>query len=78
MPDLGDTSTGTRCESFRNLPVHCLKGIRNQPGFTLLELIVATTILSLLAAMALPLARITVQREREKELRRALANARCH
>lgn len=41
-------------------------------GFTLLELIVATTILSVLTLMALPLARITIQREKEKELRKAL------
>lgn len=41
-------------------------------GFTLLELIVATSILSILTLMAVPLARITIQREKEKELRRAL------
>ena len=41
-------------------------------GFTLLELIVAATILSVLTLMALPLARVTIQREREKELRHAL------
>ena len=41
-------------------------------GFTLLELIIAAAILSILTMMALPLARVTVQREREKELRRAL------
>ena len=41
-------------------------------GFTLLELIFATTILSVLTLMALPLARITIQREKEKELRKAL------
>ena len=41
-------------------------------GFTLLELIVATTILSILTLTALPLARVTVQRQKEKELRRAL------
>jgi general secretion pathway protein G len=41
-------------------------------GFTLLELIIAAAILSILSMMALPLARVTVQREREKELRRAL------
>jgi len=40
-----------------------------QGGFTLLELIVAATILSILTLMALPLARVTIQREREKELR---------
>ena len=45
---------------------------RPERGFTLLELIVAATILSILTMMALPLARITIQREREKELRQAL------
>src|SRR5580658_4508007 len=43
-----------------------------QRGFTLMELIVASAILSILTLMALPLARITIQREKEKELRRAL------
>jgi len=43
-----------------------------QHGFTLLELIVAATILSILTLLALPLARVTIQREREKELRAAL------
>lgn len=41
-------------------------------GFTLMELIVAAAILSVLTLMALPLARVTIQREREKELHRAL------
>jgi general secretion pathway protein G len=41
-------------------------------GFTLLELIIAATILSVLTLMALPLARVTIQREKEKELRKAL------
>lgn len=38
-------------------------------GFTLIELIVATTILVILTGMALPLARVTIKREKEKELR---------
>jgi general secretion pathway protein G len=45
---------------------------RSTRGFTLLELIVAATILSILTLMALPLARVTIQREREKQLRKAL------
>jgi general secretion pathway protein G len=45
---------------------------RPESGFTLLELIVAATILSILTLMALPLARITIKRQREKELRRDL------
>lgn len=45
---------------------------KNSRGFTLLELIVAAAILSILTMMALPLARVTVQREKEKELRHDL------
>jgi general secretion pathway protein G len=41
-------------------------------GFTLLELVVATMILSILTLMAVPLARVTIKREQEKQLRRAL------
>jgi len=41
-------------------------------GFTLLELIVAATILSILSLLALPLVRVTIQREKEKQLRHAL------
>lgn len=40
-----------------------------QRGFTLIELIVATGILLILTGLALPLVRITIQRERERELR---------
>src|SRR5215218_9782689 len=45
---------------------------KNQRGLTLVELIVAFTIMSLLTAMAVPLARYKVRREKEKELRYAL------
>ncbi len=43
-----------------------------QKGFTLMELMVATMILSILTMMALPLARVTIQREKERRLREAL------
>jgi general secretion pathway protein G len=45
---------------------------KSQRGFTLIELIVATTILVILTGMAIPLARVTIKRERERELRHAL------
>jgi general secretion pathway protein G len=48
------------------------KFARRQHGFTLIELIVATTILIILTGMALPLAQVSVKRERERELRTAL------
>jgi general secretion pathway protein G len=49
---------------------------RRQAGLSLVELIVAFTILALLASMAVPLARYRVRREKEKELRYALRELR--
>ena len=43
-----------------------------QQGFTLIELLAAIAILLLLTSMALPLARVQVQRTREEDLRREL------
>ena len=45
---------------------------KHQSGLTLIELIVVFTILSMLAAMAVPLARHKVRRDKERELRQAL------
>ncbi len=50
----------------------CGRRVRPQRGFTLIELIVATTILIILTSMALPVARFTIKREKEKELRHDL------
>lgn len=41
-------------------------------GFTLVELLVATAILIILTGMAVPLARVTIKREKERDLRRDL------
>src|SRR5713226_8029962 len=53
-------------ESFHQRMMH------NSRGFTLVELIIATAILLILSGMAVPLARVTIKRERERELRRDL------
>jgi general secretion pathway protein G len=45
---------------------------QGQQGLTLLELIIASAILVVLSTMAVPLARLTIQRERERQLRIAL------
>lgn len=47
-----------------------------QTGLTLLELVIAASMLAILAAAALPIARVTVKREKERELRRALREMR--
>lgn len=41
-------------------------------GFTLVEMIAAITILMILTGLAVPLARVTIKRERERELRHDL------
>ena len=48
----------------------------SQRGFTFIELLVVTTILIILASAVMPLAKVTVQREKEAELRRALREMR--
>jgi general secretion pathway protein G len=49
---------------------------RNQRGLTLVELIVAFTIMMVLTSMAVPLARSKVRVTRERDLRRALVEMR--
>ncbi len=44
------------------------RGVPWQRGFTLIELIVASAIVIILTGMAIPLVRLTLQREREREL----------
>ena len=46
-------------------------------GFSLVELIVTVALVSVLIGLALPLARNTIQREKEKELRQALRDMRA-
>src|SRR5882724_8052994 len=45
---------------------------RRTSGFTLIELMAASAIALMLFTLAIPLVRVTVQRERERELRRDL------
>lgn len=49
---------------------------RGERGLTLVELIVAFTIMMLLTTMAVPLARYKVRRDNERELRQALVELR--
>src|ERR1700688_3929648 len=49
---------------------------KGERGLTLVELIVAFTIMALLTTMAVPLARYKVRRDKERELRYALREIR--
>jgi general secretion pathway protein G len=46
--------------------------VRRALGFSLIELMVVMTVLGVLAAAVMPLAEMTLQRERERELKHAL------
>jgi general secretion pathway protein G len=63
MPVVNDRRHPGAGSSFRR---------RNQRGLTLVELIVAFTIMALLTGMSVPLARYKVRRDKERELRYAL------
>lgn len=53
-----------------------LGGRRSERGVTLLELIVASFILLVLASAALPVVRVTIQRSKEEQLHKALREMR--
>ena len=77
-----ERETKTKNSSF----VSCASFLRVNPlsssppqvrnGFTFIELLVVSTILLILASAVMPLARVTVQRQREMELHRALREIR--
>jgi general secretion pathway protein G len=50
--------------------------VKTQRGFTFIELVVVTTILLVLASTVMPMAQVTLQRQREVELRRSLREMR--
>jgi general secretion pathway protein G len=45
------------------------RGTKHQRGFSLLELIIATAILLILSTMVIPMARLSIKREKERRLR---------
>ena len=53
-----------------------MRRLRAAHGFTFVEIVVATALMFILAGAALPLARVSIKREREAELRRDLRDMR--
>jgi general secretion pathway protein G len=52
------------------------RSLRSAAGFTFVELLVTSLVVLILAAAAMPLAKVTMQRQREIELRRTLRELR--
>ena len=85
----GHDSTVGRCEATvclrrptaRVWPVAARGTLRRSPfqrsaGFTFIELLVVTTLLLILASAVMPMAKVTMQRQREAELHRSLREMR--
>jgi len=53
-----------------------IREFRKYAGFTIIELLVTVLIVSVLASVALPMAELTVRRNKEQELRRSLREIR--
>jgi general secretion pathway protein G len=53
-----------------------LRRLTSNDGYSFIELLVVTTIVLILASAVQPLAKVTIQRQRESELRRALRDMR--
>src|SRR5947208_1895009 len=68
-------STPSRRDPHR-LPSRASRIRRKERPFTFVELLVVCTILLILASAVMPLAHVTVQRQREAELRRSLREMR--
>jgi general secretion pathway protein G len=81
-PERESRITGRRCsasdpgQAEADAAPSTIRNSGTQIGFTLLELIIVLTILSVLTAAAIPMVRNTVIRERESELRLALRQLR--
>ena len=58
------------------LPTRNSQFLKRQSGFTFVELLVVSTLLIILASAIVPMAKVTMQRQREAELRRALREMR--
>ncbi len=56
--------------------VYSRRSLCSYSGFTLIELITATAVLLVLTFTAVPVARVTVQREKERQLRESLQELR--
>ncbi len=69
-------TAGVRCADVPRAHVRRAARVACARGFTFVELLVVTTLLIILASAIMPMAKVTVQRQRESELRRSLREMR--
>jgi general secretion pathway protein G len=63
-------------DRFRHFHRPTLRRVGTDGGYTFVELVVVSALLIILASAVLPLAKVTIQRQREVELHRALREMR--
>ena len=72
----GDGETGRRVDDSPCLPVSPSPRLCSQGGWTLIELVIVITVLSILTLGVIPLARTAVKRQKEYRLRESLREMR--
>jgi general secretion pathway protein G len=75
-PRVGREAPTLRPRIGRSPNYQITKSPDSSSGYTFIELLVVTVILLIIASAAMPLAKVTVQRQREAELRRELREMR--
>ena len=74
IPEVTQAGSPIPCKGSARTRLYGLRRVRlgRESGLTLIELIVAITILLILTSAAIPIARMRVRREKEREFRRVL------
>jgi general secretion pathway protein G len=70
------TTPDSRLQILDSRPTTPDSPLRGESGYTFIEIAIVTAIIAILASAVLPLVRVTIQRNREIELRRALRDMR--
>lgn len=73
---MNKVGTALRVVRLPRRPVRRSLGVGGADGYTFVEILVVAVIVMILASAALPLGKVTMQRQREVELRRALREMR--
>ncbi len=76
IPEAANRPAGRLRQVASQFRIRNSQFLQRQNGFTFVELLVVSTLLIILASAIVPMAKVTMQRQREAELRRALREMR--